>query len=32
MELVRDFYKLECLNDDISDAILIGQAYVNKFS
>ena len=32
MELVRDFYKLECVSDDISDAILIGRAYVNKFS
>lgn len=32
MELVRDFYKLDYLNDDISDAILIGRAYVNKFS
>ena len=32
MELVRDFYKLDCCSDDISDAILIGRAYVNKFS
>ena len=32
MELVRDFYKLERVSDDISDAILIGRAYVNKFS
>ena len=32
MELVRDFYKLDCPSDDISDAILIGRAYVNKFS
>lgn len=32
MELVRDFYKLECVSDDVSDAILIGRAYVNKFS
>ena len=32
MELVRCFYKLDCSSDDISDAILIGRAYVNKFS
>ena len=32
IELVRDFYKLDCYSDDICDAILIGRAYVNKFS
>lgn len=32
MELVKDFYKLDCSSDDMSDAILIGRAYVNKFS
>lgn len=32
IELVRDFYKLDYCSDDISDAILIGRAYVNKFS
>ena len=32
LELVRDFYNLDCSSDDVSDAILIGRAYVNKFS
>lgn len=31
MELVSDFYNIES-NDDISDAILLGRAYSNKFS
>jgi len=31
MELVSDFYNIES-NDDVSDAILLGRAYSNKFS
>ena len=32
LEVVQDIYGIDCLVDDISDAILIGRAYVNKFS
>lgn len=32
MEVVRDFYNIDCSSDDLSDAILIGRSYVNKFS
>lgn len=32
MELIKDFYNIDCSSDDVSDAILIGRAYVNKFS
>ena len=31
MEIVKDIYGIEN-NDDVSDAILLGKAYVNKFS
>ena len=32
LEVVKDIYDIECNTDDISDAILIGAAYVKKFS
>lgn len=32
LEKVKEEYKIEDINDDVSDAILIGQAYINKFS
>lgn len=32
MEVVNDLYGIHCLTDDVSDAILIGRGYVNKFS
>ena len=32
LEVVKDTYDLVCSVDDISDAILIGQSYCNKFS
>ena len=32
LEIVKDIYDIDCYTDDISDAILIGVAYVNKFS
>ena len=32
MEVVKDLYEIHCLTDDVSDAILIGRGYVNKFS
>ena len=32
LEVVKDIYDIDCNTDDISDAILIGSAYVKKFS
>ena len=32
LDIVNSTYKLNIENDDISDAILIGQSYCNKFS
>lgn len=32
LEVVKDIYDIDCHTDDVSDAILIGVAYVNKFS
>ena len=32
MEVVKELHGIHCLTDDVSDAILIGRAYVNKFS
>lgn len=32
LEKVKDLFHMECLSDDESDAILIGQAYINYFN
>lgn len=32
LDVVKEFYDIEHITDDISDAILIGRAYINKFS
>ena len=32
MEVVNELYGIHCITDDVSDAILIGRGYVNKFS
>ena len=32
IEQVKTLFNIETNNDDISDAILIGQAYINKFT
>lgn len=32
LQIVSDKYKVQCDTDDESDAILIGEAYINKFS
>lgn len=32
MAVVKELYDIHCLTDDVSDAILVGRGYVNKFS
>lgn len=32
LDVVEEMYGIQCPTDDLSDAILLGQAYINKFT
>lgn len=32
LDVVEEMYGVQCPTDDLSDAILLGQAYINKFT
>lgn len=32
LDVVEEMYGIQCPTDDLSDSILIGQAYINKFT